>query len=229
MQIKPRADIAVLTYEGGTARSALLGALVGKPFVSLPELNEHPLRVETRLKKELDDSGQVIEIPSQFPVWVEPMVGTATPMCAALRMARELAEGWVKKHPDHYPPVVINITDGASTDGDPREAAHELCELGTSDGAVLLFNVFLTDKPVPPIEFPSQAGQIPTDAENLGTTLFDMSSEIPESARKNIAGAAGQTLPSGARGLVLNGDAGSIRQMFIFATVGASPAVDPNR
>lgn len=228
-EVKPRADIAVLTYEGGTARSALKGALAGKPFVSLPELNAHPLRVETRLKKELADDGTVIEIPTPFPVWVEPMVGTATPMCTALRQARELAETWVKQHPNNFPPVVLNITDGASTDGDPREAAQELCEVGTSDGKVLLFNVYLTDKPLPAIEFPSQAGQIPADPEQLGATLFDISSEIPEAVRKNIANATGKILSPGARGLILNGDAGAIRSMFIFATLSAARSIDPNR
>lgn len=227
--LKPRADVAILSYEGGTARSVLKGTLAGKPFVSLPELNASPLRVETRSKKELADDGTVIEIPTQFPVWVEAMVGTATPMCTALRQARELAESWMKQHPHNYPPVVINITDGASTDGDPREAAQELCEIGTSDGKVLLFNVYLTDKPIPTIEFPNQVGQIPADADDLGVTLFEMSSEIPASARRNITGTTGQELATGARGLILNGDAGSVRQMFVFATVGASPAVDPNR
>jgi hypothetical protein len=226
--IKPRADIAVLIYEGNTARSVFKGALANRPFVSLSELNAEPLRVETRTKKELDDSGQVIEITARFPVWVEPVVGTATPMCAALRQARELAETWVKQHPNNYPPVVINITDGASTDGDPREPAQDLCEVGTSDGTVLLFNVYITDKPLPTIEFPSQAGQISTDPENIGSTLFAISSEIPATARKQISGVIGQLLPANARGLVLNGDAGSIRQMFVFATVGAQP-IDPNR
>lgn len=226
--IKPRADIAVVIYEGNTASSALKGALASKEYVNLPELNTNPLRVEQRIKKELDDSGQVVEIPIRFPVWVEPLVGTATPMCAALRKARELAETWVKLHPDNYPPVVINITDGVSTDGDPREAAQELCEVGTSDGTVLLFNVYITDKPVPSIEYPSQAKGIPSDPENIGATLFDMSSIIPVSALKNIASSTGTTIPFGARGLVLNGDIGSLRQMFIFATIGAT-RVDPNR
>lgn len=228
-EIKPRVDVAVLAYEGSTARSSLKGALANKPFVSLPELSAYPMRVETRLKKELDDSGQVVEIPTSFPVWVEPMVGTATPMCAALRRARELVETWVKQHPSNYPPVVINITDGASTDGDPREAAQELCEVGTGDGTVLLFNVYLTDKPLPTTEFPSQAGEIPPDPENIGATLFDMSSEIPAMSRKNISGATGKVLPSGARGLILNGDAGAIRSMFVFATVSAARSIDPNR
>lgn len=227
--LKPRVDIAVLAYEGGTSRSALKGVLAGKPFVSLPELNTHPLRVETRNRKELTDDGTVVEIPTHFPIWVEPMVGSATPMSAALRHSRELAETWVKQHPHNYPPVVINITDGASTDGDPREAAQELCEVGTSDGTVLLFNVYLTDKPLPTIEFPHQGGQIPPDPENLGTTLFDMSSEIPELARKNIASATGQVLSQGSRGLILNGDAGAIRSMFIFATVSAARSIDLNR
>jgi hypothetical protein len=225
--IKPRADIAVLAYEGSDVRSALGGPLANKPFVSLADLSTSPLRVETRLRKEVDENGNLLEVPVSFPVWVDPVIGTTTPMCAALRKAAELADEWAFHHPDHYPPVVINITDGASTDGDPTAAAHELCQIGTSDGAVLLFNCYLTDQPLPPLEFPSLPSQIPLDPENLGQTLFLMSSVIPEPARKHIAAATGRILPEGARGLILNGDAGSVRQLFVFATIAATRPLGP--
>jgi hypothetical protein len=227
--IKPRAEIAVVGYEGGTARTALGGALAKSEFVGLSELIQNPLRVDTRIRREVDDAGRIVEVPISFPVWVEPSVGTATPMCAALRRAAELADGWIARNPNSFPPVVVNITDGASTDGDPQPWADILCEMGTTDGRVLLFNCFLTTLNASPIEFPDRANQIPPDSEQLGQLLFAMSSQIPETARRNINNATGRQLPSGARGLILNGDAGSVRLLFVFATVAATQRIEMDR
>src|SRR5437667_4450365 len=88
-EVRPRADIAVLGYEGSTVRSALSGGLYSE-FVSLPELQNNPLRIDQRKRMEVDDSGNMIEIPVDFPIWVEPRVGGATPMCVALQHAFEL-------------------------------------------------------------------------------------------------------------------------------------------
>jgi hypothetical protein len=227
-QVKPRANIAVLGYEGTNVGSILPGPLATKDFVSLPELMQNPLRIETRVRKELDEQQQVVEIPVYFPVWVEPMVGTTTPMCAALERARDLAGAWVTQHPDHYPPVVINITDGASTDGDPTIVVQELCRVATTDGETLLFNCHITNLTDPKVEFVSSVHEVPDDP--FARQLFTLSSIIPNTACTTILNTTGYSLPVGARGFIFNGDAASIRQMFVFATVGATrPAMDPNR
>jgi hypothetical protein len=228
--VKPRAEIAVLGYEGNSVRNILAGSLSTKPFAGLPDLLAHPLRVETRMRKEVDDNGQVIELPVYFPVWVEPRTGTTTPMCAALRQAHDLATGWAASHPDSYPPVVINITDGAATDGDPTESAAELCQVETREGGVLLFNCHITNLAAPVVEFPASEASVPDDPEHLARLLFNLSSEIPEPARQSIRSATERDLPPRARGMIFNGDASAIRQMFVFATVPATRAMaDPNR
>lgn len=224
--IKPRADVAVLGYSGNSVTSALSGSLAGKSFITLKDLNDNPLRIDPRTKKEMDDTGNIIEVPVYFPVWVESVASGGTPMCAALGKAKELAEQWVSAHPENYPPVVINVTDGAATDGDPITPAKELLSVRTSDGETLLFNCHITEKPDPTVEFPVSDSGLPND--QFAKPLFDMTSVIPETAIKNIAGATGTTLAIGSRGFVFNGDAASVRQMFIFATVGAQ-ALDPNR
>jgi hypothetical protein len=224
--IKPRADVAVVGYSGGGVTSALSGSLGGKSFVTLKDLNDNPLRIDARTKKEMDDTGNIIEVPVYFPVWVEPVATGGTPMCAALHKAKELADDWVSKHPDNYPPVIFNVTDGAATDGDPSTPAKDLRSVHTSDGETLVFNVHITDKSDPQVEFPVSDSGLPND--QFAKPLFDMTSIIPDSALKNIASSTGNTLPSGSRGFIFNGDAGSVRQMFIFATVGAQ-ALDPNR
>src|ERR1700730_1176222 len=49
-EIRPRADIAVLGYEGNSARSVLSGSLGSKMFATLPELQMNPIDIEKREK-----------------------------------------------------------------------------------------------------------------------------------------------------------------------------------
>lgn len=226
--IKPRADIAVLGYGGNHVGSALSGTLASKEFVTLPELMANPLAVEQRKRREVGDDDSIVDIPVEFPVWVKPRTGTSTPMCAALYRARVLAEKWAAAHPTCYPPVIINVTDGASTDGDPTRAAQDLSVVHTADGAALLFNCHITDKRGTMVEFPGSESEVPND--KYARLLFSFSSTIPNSARETILATTGDTLPPNARGFIFNGDASSVRQMFVYATIGATaPIVDPNR
>ncbi len=77
-------------------------------------------------------------------------------MCEAFAKAKEYLKAFLGVQPNCYPPLVINITDGQPTDGDPRDPAKELCGLASKDGNVLLFNAHLSDKQNRPIEFPSE-------------------------------------------------------------------------
>jgi len=226
--IKPRAEVAVLGYEGSTVRNALGMPLQGREFASLSDLALNPLRLETRNKIELADDGSKIEIPVKFPIWVEPKAGGATPMCTALERACILSEQWAVEHPDSYPPVVINITDGASTDGDPTYLARELVKIYTNHGQALFFNCHLTNLNAKTVEFPHDQAQLPHDPEKLAPLLFSLSSVIPEPARRAIISMTRSQIQPGARGFIFNGDASAIRHMFVFATVGAT-AFDPNR
>lgn len=226
-EVRPRADVAVIGYEGNFVDSVLGGELYGRDFVSLPELEMNPLAIETRNKKEVDETGMVIEIPIQFPIWVRAKAGGGTPMCAALRRARDLAQQWAMTHPDNYPPVIINVTDGMANDGDPVEPAHDLCEISTTDGQALLFNVHLTHINSAPVAYPASELELPNDKYAL--KLFGMSSFIPETSRNLLQSMLNRTVSAGARGLIFNGDAASVRQMFVFASVPATQPLDPNR
>lgn len=225
--VKSRAEIAVLGYgRNGKVHNALGGVLKNKEFVGLNELNDHPLRVEICTRKEVSDDGEIIEVPTYFPIWVEPIAEGTTPMCAALRKAKQLAEKWARTHPENYPPVIINVTDGGSTDGDPTTIVRKLSLVHTNDGQALLFNCHITDNNLSGIAFPDNVTAVPRDKQ--ARLLFSLSSVIPDTARDNIRQATGHELPAGARGFIFNGDAGSVRQMFVFATVGTQ-SQDPNR
>jgi hypothetical protein len=225
--VKPRADVAVIGYEGTSVGSALGGMLSNRDFVTLPELSANPLDIERRMRQEMDETSQIIEKPIPFPVWVRPMAGAGTPMCAALRHVRFLAQQWADDHPDNYPPVIINVTDGMATDGDPMPLGQEICQISTSDGQALLFNVHITDLNVPPVWYPSTEYELPND--RYARSLFAMSSLIPEASRELLQQMLNRDVPPGARGLIFNGDAASVRHMFVFATVPATRPLDLDR
>lgn len=226
-EVRPRADVAVIGYAGNTVDTVLSGELAARDFVSLPELQMNPLDIETRYKKDIDDTGVVIEMPVQFPIWVKAKADGGTPMCRALRQARTLAESWARSHPQNYPPVIINVTDGMANDGDPATPAQELCEVSTVDGNALLFNVHLTDLNNAAVMYPASEAELPDD--KYAHKLFSMSSPIPETSRNLLASLLNRPVLPGSRGLIFNGDAASVRQMFVFASVPATQPLDPNR
>src|SRR5262245_43430498 len=117
--------VGVIVY-GGQVASALGGDLAGQHLVPVSTLANSPLRVEQRTRKIDDGAGGILEQKFKFPVWFEAKPGGRTPMCQALTTAKVYLEVFLSKFPDCYPPLVINITDGMSTDGDPQVAAKTL-------------------------------------------------------------------------------------------------------
>jgi len=72
----------------------------------------------------------------------------------------------VAQHPKSFPPVVINITDGESTDGDPYPASAAIRELETEDGNVLLLNLHLSSCRAPQVFFPDSESGL-AEQENM--------------------------------------------------------------
>src|SRR2546427_8925328 len=86
------------------------------PILPISELANKPLRIEERVKKSDDGAGGVMDQTVKFPVWFDPYWKGGTPMCAALKEATEITQTWCQEHPNGFPPIVINITDGEATD-----------------------------------------------------------------------------------------------------------------
>lgn len=225
-EVRLRADISVLGYEGSQINHALGGALAGRDFVNLQDLQVNPTDMEIRTQKDFDDTGKEYEIQVPFPIWVKARAGGGTPMCAALRQARDLAQQWATSHPDNYPPIIINVTDGMSTDGDPTPIVNEITRISTTDGQALLFNVHITNLPDHPVLYPASEAELPND--KYARFLFSISSIIPESSRQLLESLLGREVNLGARGLIFNGDATSVRLMFNFASKPATVPIDPN-
>ncbi len=171
--------VGVIGY-GGRVAWALGGSLAGKTLLPLSVIANNPLRIEQRTRKVDDGAGGLAEQKFKFPIWFEALAAGRTPMCQALAEARLAIEGFLQQYPECFPPLVINISDGKSTDGDPEPASSALRNLASTDGNVLLFNAHLSSKPVRAIEFPSEENQLADDNARL---LFRMSSVLPPKLR----------------------------------------------
>ena len=147
-------------------------------------------------------------------------------MCGALRRARDLAEYWAYQHPDSYPPVIVNVTDGEATDGDPTGIAQEIYRIATNDGQAMLFNVHITTLSDAPIAYPANEYDLPNN--KYARLMFGISSIVPESSRAMLDQLLGRAVAIGARGFIFNGDANSVRLMFNFASKPRTQPLDPN-
>ena len=201
-------DISVIGYTTDEAavpeiRPALGGELSGSEMVGLNDLNNNVARIEKGIDRIVDALGEVQEMEVERRVWVEPRAMYGTPMCAALMKAHELASEWVSQHPDCFPPVVINFSDGEATDGDPREYGKKLMEISTNDGNLLLFNCHLSPVDAGQILFPNSSELLPVSEDPFSEILFDMSSPFPET----FLDRSGGHLMPGARGMAFNANA----------------------
>lgn len=208
--------IGVIGY-GAQVGPAFAGTLAGRPLVPISEVGNSPARVEQRNKKVPDGAGGIIDQPIRFPVWFEPVANGATPMSQALGQAKTIVENWLSAHPNCFPPIVINITDGEATDGDPTGAAAEIRNLKSSDGEVLLFNVHLSSQRGAQIEYPSNSETLP---DKFAQQLFQMSSLLPESML-NLAKKESMNAGEGSRGFVFNADMVAVIK---FLDIGTRPS-----
>src|SRR5262249_9686853 len=117
-------------------------------------------------------------------------------------------------YPACYPPMVINITDGMSTDGDPLPAAQAVQALASKDGNVLLFNAHISAIEAYPISFPAAEGGLP---DNFAQLLFRMSSPLTQRLLEAAQG-DGFKVESGARGFVFNADLVSVIRFLDIGT-----------
>lgn len=208
--------VGVLGY-GSTVGPAFGGSLAGKELAPISEIADHPARVEERTKKVDDGAGGLVDQTVKFPVWFDAVAKGGTPMCGALSQAKSVLSSWLGQHPACFPPIVINITDGESTDGDPTAAAQGITDLSSDDGNVLLFNVHLSSQRAAPIEFPDGDATLPDDFAKL---LFRISSLLPAYMR-SIAQQEGFPVTDGTRGFVFNGDMVSVIR---FLDIGTRPS-----
>ena len=111
-----------------------------------------------------DGAGGLVDCRKKIPIWFDPIADAGTPMCRAAAEAGQAIEAWLSQNPDCFPPVVIHITDGESTDGDPQGRIRALTDATSSDGNVLVFNIHLSANPdATPISFLDSPDQLPDE------------------------------------------------------------------
>jgi hypothetical protein len=209
--------VGVIGYNDDAARPAFGGDLAGQELISISELANNPLRIEDRAKKIDDGTGGIVDQKVKFPVWFEPQCSGGTPMGTALQAAADILQGWSLDHPKSFPPIVINVTDGEATDGDPVPGARALTSLGTDDGPVLLFNVHLSSSSAAPIELPATPDKLP---DKYAQQLFEMSSLLTPFMITR-ARELGMPVDENSRGFIFNAQPVQVIQ---FLDIGTRPA-----
>ncbi len=207
-------NVGVIGY-GGSVGSAFGGTLAGQDLVSISALADSPARVEDRDKKVSDGAGGIITQTVKFPVWFDAKASGGTPMANALSQARTLLAAWIPAHPDSFPPIVINITDGEA-DTDPSTEANALRGMSTTDGNVLLFNVHISSAKGAAVEYPDSDLYL---ADARAKALFNMSSKLPDYMREMVS-KEGIAVSDNTRGFAFNADLASVIR---FLDIGTRP------
>ena len=207
--IKDRCFIGVIGYGTKNPKvDLILGGMVS-------DIYESKLRTEIIKRKVSDGAGGLIEIDEDFPIWVEPKAEWGTPMDMAFQRASELAQEWCNTHPDSFPPLVINISDGEPNDMDGAEKrAKELVEISNNDGNVLLLNAHIADGIKDPIKLPKDVNLL---SDNFAKFLFNISSTLPEGLVTE-AQKVGFNATIGAKGMVYNADADILIRLLSFGS-----------
>lgn len=219
--------VGVIGY-GKSVGPAFTGDIAGRDLVPISEIADNPARLEERTKKVPDGAGGLVEQTVRIPVWFDPTASGGTPMCRAAAEAYRILEGWLKEHPDCFPPMVIHITDGEATDGNPQERVRGLTNLSSSDGNVMLFNIHLSDNPhAAPVTFPDAADDLP---DSYSRMLFETASPLLPTMRA-LAKEHGIQTSEGSRAFVLNADMVLLVQAVDIGTRPAglgAPGVSPS-
>ena len=216
-------DIGVIGYGGqgsnAGAASAFGGNLAGKNLVPLSDIGKNPIRVEEKSKKVEDGAGGLVNQKFKIPIWLEPLAHGGTPMAEGFQLAKDLLDPWVQNHPDCFPPIIINITDGEWTGEEPNNIVSEITNLSTSDGNVLVFNIHISADGGKPNEFPSKEDELTND---FAKQLFRISSVLPAQVT-SAAKLAGYAVNEFTRGFVFNAD---MTQLVQFIDIGTSNTRD---
>ncbi len=207
-------DIGVIGYGHQGAGNGFQGIIASKILNPISQVESAPIRVEDRKKKVDDGAGGIVEVNTKFPVWFEAVANGGTPMCTAMLTAAEAIADWCDSHPNSYPPTLIHITDGESTDGSPEEIADKIKMMSTNNGNVLIFNLHISNTASKMQEFPDSENDL---ADSYSKMLFRMSSMLPP----HIVSAAkdkGYAVSGEARGFMFNADASAIVDFFDIGT-----------
>lgn len=154
---------------------------------------------------------------ASFPIWFEAIAEWQTPMKAWFELAKSVIEKFIKFYPNTYPPIIINITDWASTDWSPEWIAHEIKKLSTNDWNVLIFNAHIVANKASSILYPSAELDLPNDPNAL--MLYNISSQFPEEMIE-IAWTQNIFLKTGQKWYIYNSPVSELHKFLNIGTIG---------
>jgi hypothetical protein len=195
--------VGVIGYGAKGVKPAFTGNLAGKSLAPISEIANNPARIEERTKRVSDGAGGLVDTTIKFPIWFDSVANGGTPMTEAFKQANTIISDWLNSNPNCFPPVVIHITDGESTDGDPTAEMKKLTNQSSIDGNVILFNLHTHAHPTNPISFPGQETLLP---DQYAEMLFNGASLLPGFMKDVAAKEFSINLSEEAKAFVLNGD-----------------------
>ena len=214
-------DIAIIGY-GENAYSGWKGELEGRDFVKPSQLKEHPYR-KTTIKKETRTRKGVRVVEVEEVQWIEADATKSwTRVHHAFDKAMQLLETWMSEHHDKdcYPPTIINITDGEFNGASKEyvlQQANELKSMFTNDGNIILFNIHISANKVISVTCPANKSEV--SANSLATTLYELSSLLPERYSDRIADLRGDSIPSKRyTAMSINADMSTLIQLMDIGT-----------
>ncbi|HVK06710.1 MAG TPA: vWA domain-containing protein [Armatimonadaceae bacterium] len=201
-------DVCVIGY-GANVGPAWSGPLAGQEVVTIRDVAQNCARILERTELVEDGFGEKHPQTVRTPVWVSPVARGSTLMCEALRYAHNVLEDWLMRNATCFPPVIVHITDGEATDGDPAPLLAALGNLTSLNGQVTLFNVHLSSRrAAEPLKFPDTPDALPLvegKVDPYARMLFETASPLT-SYMRTVAWENGLILSDQSRAFVLNAD-----------------------
>jgi len=177
-------------------------------LVGLEDLADCDVEVE-------DDENEIL-----IPWIVEEEAYGGTPMKTAFEQVISIAENFAQNHPNSFPPVIVNITDGVPTDCDEADLpgiVSPLTNISTSDGSALVFNIHISPDSSSPVFLPTPNDKLPN---SYAECLYAASSPLPESL--SIIGRKDHGMPIGddAKCFAFNADSALLIKLLSLASSG---------
>ncbi len=205
--IRERCHVTVIGY--GEKVNCIIDGIIS-------EIPSYLLEVKDTKKKISDGAGGLVEVNIKMPIWLEPLANGNTPMHEAFQRASEFVDEWITDRPDVFPPIVINITDGAATHPDlTADFARKIMNISSSDGNALVFNLHIANSGNKVI-LPHNNSQF--TGEPLAEYLFHISSPLP-SPLYIAADKSGLPIEQGARCFGYNIDESQMIQLLQFGSL----------
>ena len=208
-EIKDRCYIAAIGY-GNTTDVLFLE--------KVSDLAANPSTISLK-KKVSDGAGGLVEVDEVIRVFLKATANGGTPMAEAFRQAHEGAQRFISSHPNSFPPIVINITDGEPNNfGSATREAKKLAQLETTDGSVIVLNAHIATKVAGRVELPNSNAAFSSD--KFAKFLFDISTVLPDTLATR-AKDVGFNIQDGSKGFVYNADAETLVRILNFGSLGA--------